>query len=413
MTPDKPAAKRVFLQRLRIKDYKSIASCDIALQSFTAFIGPNGAGKSNIIDSLRFVTDSLRNSLEFALSDRGGIQEVRRRSKGHPWYFGISMHLNLWNGAQAFFGFRIGGPVKTRAYSVAEERCIVSEGPPAPTKHHYHVRKGELVAWTGNLQSAIEPDRLYLQAVSALPQFRPVYDALTRMGFYNLNPDVIRGLQDPDPARVLARDGRNIASVLKRLESSEPKAKRRIEQYLERVVRGVGGISHRAIGPKETVEFRQVVPADDKPWRFLAANMSDGTLRALGVLLSLFQAPQGADKAVPLVGLEEPESALHPAAMNALSGAILEAARNTQVLVTSHSPDLLDNEQISSDSILAVVSDNGQTLAAPVDEATRDALKQGLYTPGELLRIQQIEPDASLLKRTSRQWKLFANEVPI
>ena len=57
-------------------------------------------------------------------------------------------------------------------------------------------------------------DRLYLVAASGLAPFRPLYDALSRMGFYNLNPDEIRELQPPDAGEVLKRDGSNLASVL-------------------------------------------------------------------------------------------------------------------------------------------------------------------------------------------------------
>lgn len=85
--------KTCFLQELTLKDYKSIGNCQIRLSDFTALVGPNGAGKSNILDSLSFVCDSLKNSLEFALRNRGGIAEVRRHSQGHPRWFGIRMKL--------------------------------------------------------------------------------------------------------------------------------------------------------------------------------------------------------------------------------------------------------------------------------------------------------------------------------
>ena len=104
------------------------------------------------------------------------------------------------------------------------------------------------------------------------------------MGFYNLNPDRIRDLQPPDPGELLARDGSNLASVLSRLAKEDHKTKQRIEEYLAKVVSGIRGVEVKAIGRKETLEFRQTVAGMGHPWRFLAANMSDGTLRALGIL---------------------------------------------------------------------------------------------------------------------------------
>jgi len=73
-----------FLTRVVVKNYKSIAACDVDLRPLTILVGPNGAGKSNFLDALRFVADGLRTSLDHAFRERGGIGEVRRRSGGHP-----------------------------------------------------------------------------------------------------------------------------------------------------------------------------------------------------------------------------------------------------------------------------------------------------------------------------------------
>ncbi len=69
-----------FLTKVVLRNYKSIAACDVQLCPLVFLVGPNGAGKSNFLDALRFVADALRTSLDHALRDRGGIKEVRRRS---------------------------------------------------------------------------------------------------------------------------------------------------------------------------------------------------------------------------------------------------------------------------------------------------------------------------------------------
>jgi hypothetical protein len=93
------------------------------------------------------------------------------------------------------------------------------------------------------------------------------------------------------------------------------------------------------------------------------------------------------------VGIEEPEVAVHPAAAGVLLDSLHDASRHTQVLVTSHSPDLLDSDQIKTESILAVVAEAGVTRIGPLDEAGRSALRDHLYTAGELLRLNQLAPD--------------------
>ncbi|WP_343414231.1 hypothetical protein [Candidatus Amarolinea dominans] len=126
------------------------------------------------------------------------------------------------------------------------------------------------------------------------------------MGFYSLNPDRIRDLQTPDSGRLLARDGGNLASVLAQLQALNPATKQRIEEYLGKIVPGIRRIEHRMFGPKETLEFGQDVAGSAFPWQFLAANMSDGTLRALGILVALYQSGygNGAGPGMPLVGIE-------------------------------------------------------------------------------------------------------------
>lgn len=84
-----------FVTRVRIQNFKSIKACDLQLGSLAILVGPNGSGKSNFLDALRFTTDSLATTLDHALRERGGINEVRRRSGGHPNHFAIAIDLQL------------------------------------------------------------------------------------------------------------------------------------------------------------------------------------------------------------------------------------------------------------------------------------------------------------------------------
>ena len=396
-----------FLSRVRIKNYRSIGSCDLSLGPLSFLVGPNGSGKSNFLDALRFVADSLRDSLDHAIRERGGIGEVRRRSTGHPNNFAVRLDFSLQTreGRQeGHYSFLIGSR-PSGGFEVLSEECAVAGTHPA----YYVVRKGELVRH-GGMEGTPPPasaDRLYLPLASGWPVLRPVFEGLSRMGFYNLNPDRIRDLQSPDAAALLRRDGSNLASILSALTRKAPERKTRIEEYLSRVVPGVEKVEVKAMGSKETIEFRQRVKGSKFPWHFDAANMSDGTLRALGVLVSLFQFSNGDGPEVRLVGIEEPETALHPAAAGLLLDALLEASERIQVIVTSHSPDLLDSKELPTDSILAVVGSEGESQIARVDQAGRDALKEGLCTPGELLRLDQLTPDPDAIEAGEKQTKFM------
>ena len=395
-----------FLRRVVLKNYKSIAACDVELGPLTFLVGPNGSGKSNFLDALRLVADSLRTSLDHALRERGGIKEVRRRSGGHPTHFGMRLEYRLRSGLIGHYSFRVGAKPQG-GYEVQNEECVVRGAGVGDPEAYFRVDSGEVRSSVQVMPKA-SADRLYLVNASGVPEFGPVYDAFSSMGFYSLNPDRIRDLQSPDAGELLARDGSNITSVLAQVAARDDVSKRRIEEYLAKVVPGVRGIDVKVVGPKETLEFRQVVAGSEHPWRFLAASMSDGTLRALGILVALFQASNGRGWRVPLVGIEEPEIALHPAATGALLDSLRDASRATQIVVTSHSPDLLDDESIGTDSILAVISNDGATQIGPLDEAGRSSLRERLYTAGELLRLNQLTPDPSAIPKPSGvQLRLF------
>jgi predicted ATPase len=401
-----------FITRVVVRNYKSIAACDVRLRPLSFLVGPNGSGKSNFLDSLRFVADSLNTSLDHALRDRGGIKEVRRRSGGHPTHFSIDLTFRLSDGTAGQYFFRVGAR-KQAGYEVQHEECRLRSAVALEPEAFYRVREGVVEESSLQVAPAAASDRLYLVNASGLPEFRPLYEALSRMGFYNLNPDRIRDLQPPDAGEVLLRDGSNLASVLGQLVQNNPKAKERIEEYLSAVVPGITNVDIKQVGRKETLEFRQLVGANEHPWRFIAANMSDGTVRALGVLVALFQSGNGRKHRVPLVGIEEPEIALHPAASGVLRDCLRDASLSTQVIVTSHSPDLLDDPEIPDDWILPVLSEHGATRIGPLDDAGRTMIRDKLYTPGELLRMDQLTPRAQdIPPEEDHQMQLLDEDKP-
>lgn len=396
-----------FLTRVVLRNYKSIAACDVRLGSLTYLVGANGSGKSNFLDALHLVRDALTGSLDNALSERGGLSEVRRRSSGHPTHFGIRLEFRLPGGQTGHYAFNVGA-LKERGYEVLEEECVVDGIGKGP---FFQLVRGKLKCSSEPTFPMVTSDRLALVSASGLSVFRPVFDALTAMGFYNLNPKLIRELQKPQDGRLLKPAGENIASVIGHLERIvPPESLNIIAEYLQTVAPMVHGVERKSIGPMETLEFRQDIAGAIHPWRFLAHNMSDGTLRALGVLTALFQG--NVDYSPSLIGIEEPETALHPAASSVLRAALQRASEQTQVIVTSHSPDLLDDRSLNADCLLAVVADAGETRIAPLDEASRCSMRDHLFTAGELLRLNQFAPDPDVLaEQEKQQAELFGDST--
>lgn len=392
------------IQEILIRHYKSIGQCRIKLGNISILVGPNGVGKSNFIDAIKFVQEAVSNGLEYPIRQRGGIDSVRRRSAGHPTHFGIRLNITLSDGATASFAFEVGAQ-PNGSYIVQAEKVAILH--PDKSESYYEVRKGDIVNISADLEVSpkITSDRLLIVSLSGVERLRPLFDHLSKMQAYNVNPAAIRQLQPHEIGDVLAYDGKNVASVFRRMKENNPEATGRIEQYLRAVNSMIEGVDYKAFGPQETLEFRQFVQTARPPWRFTANSMSDGTLRSIGTLIALFQFDR--DGRVPsVVMLEEPEITIHPGAAGILMDAIFEASNSTQIIATTHSPDLLDHRRLSIDNIKVVRSVNGETGILNADAASADAVRQQLYTPGELLRSRQLIGDARSRQQV-RQLELF------
>lgn len=397
------APNRCLLTAVKLKNYKSIAIADVRLPQVSLLVGPNGAGKSNFMDALRFVADALNTSLDQALRVRGGVGLVQRQPIADGVPFGVRMQLEL-EACSGWYALEIRGRAED-GYEVCREECRLT-GRRAAREHFYRVERGQVTdASISNAPAAAE-DRLYLVTASGFKEFRPAFDALAGMRFANPIPERMRPIQAPGNASSLNRDCSNAASVLGGLEKRFPPAKRRIDEYLGCIV---PGIVETRRSPKDTAETLQfLLQVDDGKVRLPASSMSDGTLRALGALLALFQGATQEDAGRRLVGIEEPEAGQHPGAVEVLADAIREAAMRAQVIVTSHSPELLDS--IADESIITVEAHQDGTRFGTLDDAARSVIRDRLFTAGELLRIDQLGMEERE-ERPEEAFDLFAQEA--
>ncbi len=386
------------LREVHIRNYKSIGQAVVQLSDFTLFVGPNGVGKSNFVDALSFVQQCLSGSIELAFKNRGGIGGVRRRSGGHPTHVGIRLIIDLDPTTVADYSFEISARPQER-FRVAKERCVVDHllGP----TYRYLIHDGEFQEAISGIRPRVSPDRLALFAASATEEFRAVYDFLTGMRFYSIVPERIRELQEADPGTTLNMNGSNAAAVVKRLREEDFEGYQRLCRLLSSVVAGLESVEYRAIGQMETLQFRQDVGLKD-PWAFDALNMSDGTLRMLGLLLAVYQPERPS-----LIAIEEPEATVHPAAAEVITAVLLDAAKRTQVIITTHSPDILESKDLPDENIRVVTKEEGRTVIAPVSESSRAAIRERLYTAGELLRNDELSPDIDQANVLAGQLNLF------
>jgi predicted ATPase len=199
----------------------------------------------------------------------------------------------------------------------------------------------------------------------------------------------------------LRRDGSNTAAVLKRIKSEAPDRYRRINDLLAAAVAGIESADHKSVGQWETIEFRQDV-GQKHPWTFDALNVSDGTLRLLGLLVAVYQPGRAT-----VLGIEEPEATVHPAVAEQILDMLMDAARLRQVVITTHSPDLLDFRDLQDEQLRVVTNPQNTTHIANLAETSRKAIREHLYTSGELMRAGELEGDTAGAIERSDQLRLF------
>jgi len=388
------------IREVHIRNYKSIEQAVVRLSDLTVLIGTNGSGKSNFVDALSFVRDCVADSVDLAIQRRGGFSGLLWRPASTSGSIGIRLVIDLPNEDVADYAIELSGE-QGRSTTVTEERCVVTRA--GGQADCFSLKNGEFIEEIAGIRARIEPGRLALFAASAASEYRNVYDFLMGIRSYGIIPEKLGEMQTVDPGLQLRPDGSNGASVLRRLNDTDPDRFERVAELLKSVVPGVTGIGTQLFGGRfESVRFEEEGPTPDSPMSFMAPSMSEGTLRVLGFLLAAYQ-----PLAPSVMVIEEPEANIHPAAAEVVTSVLIDASRRSQILVTTHSPEVLDYDDLSDDVFRVVAKTEGRTAIAPVSAASREVIRDHLYSPGELLRINELGADLVAAKELSDGMEVF------
>ena len=402
----KPILRQLILHRFR-----SLPLEQVEFDNPTFLVGQNGSGKSNFADAVAFLAEAMTSPLRAVLEHRGGFSTVVHRSSQRllpSRNLGLSVVLENpdSNVKLARYGFELRYR-KDYGFEVAHEQCIVQRYDGSKDWFDRRTLR-DSIRWKSSmefLEPILEPYSLALPLIGGDPRFQEVSRFLSEMCVYRIDPVALRTMQDPDGGVRLRSDGSNAASVLREIQRESPYAWRQILEILESIVPGTVDVQPKRHGNKLMLEFTQDWAQEARPVRFEAFNMSDGTLRALGLLTAVFQHPSPS-----LLVIEEPEATIHPGALGSILDVLRHAGRFTQVVVTTHSPDVLDAKWIGSRHLRIVNCDKGATRISRVSPSTRDALSEHLMGAGELLRSNALTP-ADLFDHDPRQLSLFEDDL--
>jgi predicted ATPase len=208
---------------------------------------------------------------------------------------------------------------------------------------------------------------------------------LAEIRAYAIEPARLRGFQAADNGSSLLPHGENAVNVLRNIERSSPGDLEQIQEFLTASLPYELQVQAVQYGSQLSLEFRQTSPAGSLD--LSASEVSDGTLRLLGLLLVVFQSPPPS-----VILIEEPEISLHPGNLDVVLDLINAASHRSQVIVTTQSSELLDSAKWIEDRHLRIVYwENGHTCVSRIGRASREALEEHLMGAGELLRSNVLE----------------------
>ncbi len=376
------------IKRITIKRFRSFPSASLEIDNPLFVVGRNGSGKSNLADVFGFAAESMASPLQAVFDRRGGIASVRNRSsvKSAPPNMGMAFEFGAINGITGGrFAFEVKA-LPNYGFKIVREQCLVVR---RDGTRWWFDRNAEWKSNADGLTPALEPTALALPLVGGDERFAPIFRLLSGMRVYSIEPAKLREMQDPDSGATLRPDGGNAASVLQELLRGEnaKTAREDIEAILEAIVPETKSVRPKKHGNKLSMSFSQEW-GDKKKLSFDAFSMSDGTLRSVGLIMAVFQRPSPS-----VLVIEEPEATMHPGALGAILDLLRRASKSMQVIVTTHSPELLDAKWITDKNLRIVTWQKGASHVLRPSEATREAMRTHLMGAGELLRSNALHPE--------------------
>jgi len=318
------------------------------------------------------------------MQDRGGIYSILHHGATLPASLRFDFDISSSMGLKSAFHLEL-RIIDGWSVSVAREECRIEN--PGGEEHFYVVEDGD-VRGSAPVFPAVSADRIFLANASGLPEFRLLFEFLANLQWTEPATPALYQLieQSNQRSRRLSAqtEATGLAARFRDLGKSQPDRLEIIQQYLRAVAPPFDRVE--VIETNGTLWLRFVEKSlSGESMPFYVSQASGGLVNSAEILLELFTLPGEGKPASPVL-IEEPEALLHPGAIQVIRDSFIEASRTRQVLVTTHSPDLLDATSISADSIRIVYRDETGTHIETLDPGTESVIRDRLYSAGQLLR---------------------------
>jgi predicted ATPase len=374
-------------KHIKLSNWRNFTSVDVPLSLRMFLIGPNASGKSNLLDVFRFLRDIAKpgGGFQKAVIDRGGVSSLRCLAARRHSDITVEVHVGISSKAEdrPLWKYRI-------EFNQDNQRKPILKGEGI-------WKNGRQILNRPDEQDKHDPARLtqtHLEQVNVNQEFRDLTRFFETVQYLHLVPHIIR-----DPERFMGRSGDPFGGdFLERLGATSEKTRkahlRKIQDALKVAVPQLKAL--------DWVRDNHGIPhlkALYEHWRFSGAYQdeklfSDGTLRFVGFLWSLLDG-QG-----PLL-LEEPELSLHTGIVRRLARVIyrLQKTKDRQVLVSTHSFELVSDKGIGAEEVLLLkpTKEGTKAFVGKDDMQIRRLLQEGASVAEAVLPVTEPE-DAQQLE---------------
>lgn len=374
----------MLIQGIRLKNWKNFKSLELALGWQNWIIGANATGKSNFLDVFRFLRTLAHpegGGLQKAVAERGGIKKIRSLHATRDSSVGIEIFLSNVRSEQAEswrykLEFREEGRYGRRV-AITEE---ILE------------RNGILLFSRPTPEDSDDPQLLtqtYLEQINKNREFRDLVTYLSEILYLHLVPQLLK-FADQINGRIIEKDPFG-QGLLQRIAQLPVKTRESRLRKMQEVLHGVIPFFSELRFEKDENGFPHL-SARFKHWRGHGAwqreeEMSDGTLRLIGLLWALWEGDS-------LLLLEEPELSLNldivinfPLMLDRL---MRSRKVRRQLLITTHSERLLEGVRDYENIIILEPSQAG-TIGRNTTSNEIENMKRGLSPAEVLFRIGLIE----------------------
>ncbi|MCL2879968.1 MAG: ATP-binding protein [Treponema sp.] len=356
-----------------MKNWKNFRLLQCELDNRLFVVGANASGKSNFLDALRFMRDIVKHGggLQYAVSQRGGISKIRCLSAREKPDIVIELEFTDEKDKNACWKYCISLTQQSRGNRNTVIRQETME------------RDGKPIFNRPDDTDKLDEERLtqtYLEQISTNKDFREIVNFLADIQYMHLVPQLLKfpeAFSGPD----LPEDpfGKGFLRTVAKTSPETRKSKlAQIQKILQRAVPQLKELKFiEDIGqPHLEVTYEHWRPNGAKQTE---TQLSDGTLRLIGLLWSLING-----KGILL--LEEPELSLHTAIVEQLPQLFyyILNKKKRQLIITTHSAELLSHMGISLSEILMLQADHEGTKACLAkDRQEIVALLKSNLTPAE------------------------------